>query len=61
MGSTLASASPAEIIFDIGSELRHGLTQWIQFYTQERGHASLDDRTPDEVYYDLPLPLSEAA
>jgi len=47
--------------FDSGSELRQGLTEWIRFYNQERGHSSLDDCTPDEVYYGLPHPFAEAA
>jgi putative transposase len=47
--------------FGCGSEFRHGLEQWIRFYNYERGHSSLDDRTPDEVYYGLPHPFAEAA
>ena len=47
--------------FDTGKALRRGLTWWIRYYNQERGHSSLDDKTPDEVYYDLPLPYAEAA
>ena len=47
--------------FANGSELRAGLREWFSFYNQERFHQSLDDRTPDEVYYDLPHPLAEAA
>jgi len=47
--------------FDTGKTLRRGLTGWIQYYNQERGHSSLDDRTPDEVYYGLPHPFAEAA
>jgi putative transposase len=47
--------------FDSGNELREGLTEWIRFYNHERGHSSLDDRTPDEVYYGLPHPFAEAA
>lgn len=47
--------------FDTGKALRRGLAGWIQYYNQERGHSSLDDRTPDEVYYDLPHPFAEAA
>ena len=44
-----------------GSELRQGLAEWVRFYNQERGHSSLDDRTPDEVYCGLPHPFAEAA
>jgi putative transposase len=47
--------------FDTGAELRQGLTDWIRFYNHERGHSSLDDRTPDEVYCGLPHPFAEAA
>ncbi len=47
--------------FDNGSQLRQGLTRWFRFYNQERSHQSLDDRTPDEVYFDIPHPLAEAA
>ena len=47
--------------FANGSELREGLRDWFSFYNQDRFHQSLDNRTPDEVYYDLPHPLAEAA
>ena len=47
--------------FDTGKALRRGLAWWIRYYNQERGHSSLDDRTPDEVYYGLPHPYAEAA
>jgi len=47
--------------FDTGKTLRRGLAGWIRYYNQERGHSSLDDRTPDEVYYGLPYPFAEAA
>jgi putative transposase len=47
--------------FANGSELRAGLRDWFSFYNQERFHQSLDNRTPDEVYYGLPHPLAEAA
>ena len=47
--------------FDGGSDLRKGLRRWVHYYNQERGNSSLDDRTQDEVYYDIPLPFAEAA
>lgn len=47
--------------FGCGSDLRQGLTEWVRYYNQERGHSSLDDRTPDEVYCGLPHPFAEAA
>lgn len=46
--------------FTNGSELRIGLRDWFIFYNRERFHQSLDNRTPDEVYYELPHPLAEA-
>ena len=39
-----------------GSELRQGLKQWIDYYNNKRPHSSLDSRTPDEAYWQLPLP-----
>ena len=47
--------------FESGSELRTGLRSWFSFYNQERFHQSLDNATPDEVYFNLPHPLAEAA
>ena len=47
--------------FDNGKSLRRGLGKWIQYYNLVRGHSSLDDKTPDEVYYGLPHPFAEAA
>lgn len=38
------------------SELRQGLKQWINYYNSKRPHSSLDSRTPDEAYWQLPLP-----
>jgi putative transposase len=47
--------------FENGSELRQGLEQWFGFYNIERSHQALDNLTPDEVYFDLPHPFSQAA
>ena len=47
--------------FNKGSELKRGLGDWFLFYNQDRSHQALDNLTPDEVYYDLPHPLLEAA
>ena len=47
--------------FENGSALRRGLTGWISTYYYDRGHSTLDDRTPDEVYYSSPHPLDKAA
>jgi len=41
--------------------LRQGLEKWLRFHNHERGHSSLDDRTPDEAYCGLPHPFAEAA
>ncbi len=40
--------------FEVGSEVRQGIGKWINFYNELRPHSSLDDRTPDEVYWQKP-------
>lgn len=47
--------------FDNGGELREGLKEWFKFYNEERPHQSLNDFTPDEVYYENITQHSEAA
>jgi putative transposase len=47
--------------FENGTELRKGLLHWFAFYNQERFHQSLDNQTPDEVYFESSLPQTEAA
>lgn len=42
--------------FETGSEAGKGIGNWINLYNNERPHSSLDDKTPHEAYYDLPLP-----
>ena len=42
--------------FETGSEVRHGLKNWIELYNTRRPHSSLDDRTPDEAYWQRPRP-----
>ena len=42
--------------FADGRELRQGLKHWIDYYNSKRPHSSLDSRTPDEAYWQLPLP-----
>ncbi len=42
--------------FETGSEAREGIGNWITLYNEKRPHSQLDDRTPHETYYDLPLP-----
>jgi putative transposase len=39
--------------FENGSALRKGVTEWFAFYNREQFHQSLDDLTPDEVYFGL--------
>ena len=36
--------------FETGSELRAGLTKWINYYNTRRPHSTLAGRTPDEAY-----------
>ncbi len=42
--------------FETGSEAREGIGNWINLYNKRRPHSKLDDRTPHEAYFDLPLP-----
>lgn len=42
--------------FNDGVELRRGLGNWFRFYNQDRFHQSLDDKTPDEIYYKRVFP-----
>ncbi len=42
--------------YETGSEVRKGLKHWIGFYNASRPHSSLDDRTPDEAYWQKPRP-----
>jgi putative transposase len=37
--------------FKNGADLRNGLKHWFKYYNHERFHQSLDDLTPDEVYF----------
>ena len=38
-------------VFETGSELRTGLRTWFRYYNQERFHQSLENWTPDEIYF----------
>lgn len=42
--------------FETGSEVRQGIGHWIDRYNTQRPHSSLDDRTPDEAYWQKPRP-----
>ena len=35
-----------------GAACRAGITDYLHYYNKERPHSSLDDQTPDEVYYE---------
>jgi len=37
--------------FEGGKDLRKGLKKWFQFYNRDRSHQSLEDWTPNEIYY----------
>lgn len=41
--------------FESGTEARNGIERWIRRYNEERPHSSLDDRTPQEAYWNLPI------
>jgi len=47
--------------YDTVSQATQGIGDWMDFYNQDRRHASLDRMTPDQVYYDLPSGLPMAA
>ena len=36
--------------FETGSELRAGLSRWMDYYNTRRPHSTLEARTPDEAY-----------
>jgi len=52
---------PYQHSFTCGSDLRQGIDNYAHYYKQKHGNSSLDDQTPDEVYYILPHPFAEAA
>lgn len=47
--------------YETPAELRVGLDRYFQFYNGQRGHAALDRRTPDEVYFGTMGSLPRAA
>jgi len=46
--------------FENGLELRKGLAGFFQLYNKERPHQTFDIKTPDEVYYGIPVNLQAA-
>lgn len=47
--------------YDTVAQAQEGIGDWMNFYNQDRRHASLGRMTPDQVYYDLPSGLPIAA
>jgi putative transposase len=43
------------------SEARAGIGQYLTFYNTRRPHSSLDGRTPDQAYFNQPMPEAVAA
>ena len=46
--------------YETVGEARGSIGRYLDFYNGRRPHSSLDDRTPDQAYFDLP-PLRAAA
>ncbi len=47
--------------YDTVAHAQQSIGEWMNFYNQDRRHASLGRMTPDQVYYDLPSELPLAA
>ncbi len=47
--------------YDTVAHARQSIGEWMNFYNQDRRHASLGRMTPDQVYYNLPSELPLAA
>ena len=47
--------------YDTVAQAEQSIGDWMEFYNQDRRHASLDRMTPDQVYYGLPSGLPMAA
>jgi len=45
--------------YDAASQATQGIGHWMDFYNQNRRHASLNRMTPDQVYYGLSSGLSQ--
>ncbi len=46
--------------YETVGDARNSIGRYLDFYNGRRPHSSLDDRTPDQAYFDLP-PLRAAA
>ena len=42
--------------FETGSDVRQGINRWINHYNERRPHSKLDDKTPNEAYWQRPRP-----
>jgi putative transposase len=47
--------------YDSVSHAKTSLARYFDFYNRRRPHTSFDRRTPDQVYFNQPLPLPKAA
>ncbi len=47
--------------YDSVSHARASLARYFDFYNHRRPHTALDRKTPDQVYFNQPLPLPKAA
>ena len=47
--------------YDTVAHAQQSIGEWMNFYNQDRRHASLGRMTPDQVYYNLPSELPLAA
>ena len=43
------------------SEARTGIGRYLSFYNSRRPHSALDGRTPDQAYFNQPMPEALAA
>jgi transposase InsO family protein len=47
--------------YDSVSHARNSFKRYFEFYNAKRPHSSLDRMTPDQVYFNQPLPMPMAA
>ncbi len=47
--------------YDSVNGARRGLQKYFVFYDQNKPHAALDDKTPDEFYFDNLLAMQKTA